>query len=149
MYSPEAIQEQMKEPSFEREYNLKFVGLEGNCFTIADVERAIIPSYSYNDTISRSETIFRSAGIDIGAGSSKTGIVLTQYCNNKIQIIHAKQYDRPILGEITEEIIRLTNRHPNTRIFIDASNPLAVSELKSFGTRLRSWNLRRRQTIHQ
>jgi hypothetical protein len=68
--------------------------------------------------------------VDFGAGSSKTAVVITQYVNKKIQVIYAKQFDRPMLNDITEEIIRLTNRHPNCRIFVDASNPLATTELK-------------------
>ncbi|HET7345618.1 MAG TPA: hypothetical protein VFJ05_07080 [Nitrososphaeraceae archaeon] len=130
MYTPEAIQEQMKEASFEREYNLKFTGMQGNAFSMNDIELAITNDYSYNDHISRDETIPRSCGVDIGAGSSKTGIVITQYRDRQIQVIYAKQFDRPMLTDILEEIIRLTNRHPNCRIFIDASNPLATAELK-------------------
>jgi hypothetical protein len=130
MYSEEAIAEQKKEPSFEREYNLRFTGLQGNAFSIQDIEQAITDSYSYTDSVSRSEVISRSCGIDIGAGSSKTGIVITQYVNKKIQVIYAKQFVRPLLTDLTEEIIRLTNRHPNCRIFIDASNSLATTELK-------------------
>jgi hypothetical protein len=130
MYSEQAIAEQMKEPTFEREYNLKFTGMQGNAFSIQDIEQAITDGYNYSNIVSRSETIARSCGVDIGAGSSKTGIVITQYVNKKIQIIYAKQFDRPILTDLTEEIIRLTNRHPNCRIFVDASNPLATTELK-------------------
>ena len=130
MYAEEAINEQMQEPSFEREYNLKFTGMQGNCFDVQDIERAITNSYQYDDITSRSEVIPRSCGVDFGAGSSKTAIVLTQYCNRKIQVIFTKQLDRPSLTDICEEVIKITNRHPNCKIFADASSPLGITELK-------------------
>ena len=135
MYAEEAINEQMQEPSFEREYNLKFTGMQGNCFDVQDIERAITTNYSYDDITSRSEVIPRSCGVDFGAGSSKTAIVLTQYCNRKIQVIFTKQLDRPSLTDICEEVIRNTNRHPNCKIFADAGSPLRNHGIKILGWR--------------
>jgi hypothetical protein len=59
MYSEEAIAEQMKEPSFEREYNLKFTGLQGNAFSIQDIESAITDSYQYDDHVSHNDNSIR------------------------------------------------------------------------------------------
>ena len=41
IYSQEEIDKAKQSPSFEREYNLKYLGLIGNVFHTADIERAI------------------------------------------------------------------------------------------------------------
>jgi hypothetical protein len=130
IYELSEIETAQKRGYFEREYNLKYLGGIGNAFNINDIDLAVTNGYSYTDSVAHSEVIPRSCGIDIGAGSSRTGIVISQYVQQKIQIVYAKQFDRPMLSDILEEVIRLTNKHPNCRIFIDASNPLAVQELK-------------------
>ena len=41
IYTEEEIDKAKQSPSFEREYNLKYLGLIGNVFHTADIERAI------------------------------------------------------------------------------------------------------------
>jgi hypothetical protein len=47
IYSTEDIQQAKQSPSFEREYNLKYLGLIGNVFHTKDIERAIEKGNEY------------------------------------------------------------------------------------------------------
>jgi hypothetical protein len=92
IYTVEEIQKAKQSPSFEREYNLKYLGLIGNVFSQAAIDRCI----------SRIEVqpeinvhAIKAAGIDPGFGSAKFGVVILQYLDRKIHVIHAEEYERP------------------------------------------------------
>jgi hypothetical protein len=62
-------------PSFEREYNLKYLGLIGNVFHTKDIEMAVEKGMKYDpDAINVYSR--KSLGIDPGFGSSKRGVVV-------------------------------------------------------------------------
>jgi hypothetical protein len=86
IYTTEQIEKAMKSPSFEREYNLKYLGLIGNVFHTKDIENSIC---GYNPDA--------SMGIDCGFGSSAFGIVVTRLVNNKIQVVFADEFEKPRL----------------------------------------------------
>lgn len=46
MWTPEEIELQKQSPSFEREYNLKFLGGIGNIFRQWDIDKALQDKYS-------------------------------------------------------------------------------------------------------
>lgn len=94
IYSREEIDKARQSPSFEREYNLKYLGLIGNIFHTKDIEAAIEKGRKYNpDTINGYAQ--KSMGIDPGFGSSAFGVVVTQFVDGQIQILHAEEYQRP------------------------------------------------------
>jgi len=77
IYTQEEIDKAKASPSFEREYNLKYLGLIGNVFHTKDIEAAIQKGtgYSPDEINSYSQ---KSMGIDPAFGSSAFGIVITQ-----------------------------------------------------------------------
>jgi hypothetical protein len=71
---------------------LKYLGLIGNVFSQAAIDKCI----------SRIEVqpqinihAIKSMGIDPGFGTSKSGVVVYQYLDGRIHVIHAEEYDRP------------------------------------------------------
>jgi hypothetical protein len=65
IYTAEEIQKAKASPSFEREYNLKYLGRIGNVFHTKDIEAAIEKGRKYNpDSIGPSYFTSRSMGID-------------------------------------------------------------------------------------
>jgi hypothetical protein len=76
IYTPEEIDKAKASPSFEREYNLKYLGLIGNVFHTKDIEAAIQKGTQYSpDQIN--DFSQKSMGIDPAFGSSAFGIVIT------------------------------------------------------------------------
>jgi hypothetical protein len=80
IYSQEQIEKAKQSPEFEREYNLKYLGLIGNVFHTKDIDTAIEKGFSQ-----------KSVGLDPAWGSSAFGIVVTQWVDNQIQIMYAEE----------------------------------------------------------
>jgi len=129
IYSQEEIEKAKASPSFEREYNLKYLGLIGNVFHRRDIENAMaeydIESEAINDYA------VKSMGVDPGFGSSAFGIVVTRLVNGKIQIVYADETERPDYNEMLNKIFGLVSRYGIDHIYVDGSNPEIISNLKS------------------
>jgi hypothetical protein len=132
IYKPERILEMKQELSFEREYNLKYLGEIGNVFHTLDIEAAEKAGKLYDPFGQDSISPFygRSMGVDEGFGSSAFGIVICQFRDNMIEVIYAEDFTRPLHHEMIERIIKLNNRHHIGRILVDSSNAGFVQSLK-------------------
>jgi hypothetical protein len=106
IYTKEEIEKAKQSPSFEREYNLKYLGLIGNVFHTADIDRAIEKGRQYYPDIINCY-MQKSIGLDPGFGSSAFGVVITEWVDNQIQILHAEEYERPELNDMINTTIRL------------------------------------------
>jgi hypothetical protein len=74
IYTAEEIEKAKQSPSFEREYNLKYLGKIGNVFHTKDIEAAIEMGKKYKpDTFNLFAFTNRSMGIDPGYSSSAFG----------------------------------------------------------------------------
>jgi hypothetical protein len=62
-----------RSPSFEREYNLKYLGKVGNVFHTLDIEAAIVTPEEGYEILEWSTNVMigRSMGIDVAWGDSK------------------------------------------------------------------------------
>jgi hypothetical protein len=112
IYTAEEIEKAKQSPSFEREYNLKYLGKIGNVFHTKDIEAAIEKGRKYNpdDFTPFYSFTSRSMGIDPAYGSSAFGIVVTEWADGKVQIMHAEEYHRPDYNEmIYENIYRVSS----------------------------------------
>ena len=130
IYTQEEIEKAKQLPSFEREYNLKYLGKIGNVFHTKDIEAAIEKGRKYNpdNIISFTST---SMGIDPGYGSSAFGIVVTQWTDNHhIQIMHAEEYQRPDYNEMLSVVHGLMSRFDVDTVYVDGANPSFIKSLK-------------------
>jgi hypothetical protein len=108
IYTQEEIEKAKASPSFEREYNLKYLGKIGNVFHTKDIEAATEKGRKHNpDAIGSSYFTSKSMGIDPAYGSSAFGIVVTQWVDNHIQILHEVD-----------------------KVYIDGANPSFIKSLK-------------------
>jgi hypothetical protein len=80
IYTREEIEKTKTSPSFEREYNLKYLGLIGNVFHTTYIDAAIQRGKEY-DPDTPVKMCGKSLGIDPAFGSSNFGIVGTQGVN--------------------------------------------------------------------
>jgi terminase large subunit-like protein len=129
IYTAEEIEKVKQSPSFEREYNLKYLGKIGNVFHTKDIEAAIEKGKKYNpdNIISFTST---SMGIDPGYGSSAFGIVVTQWANGIVQIMHAEEYHRPDYNEMLSTVYGLLSKYDVDKVYIDGANPSFIKSLK-------------------
>jgi hypothetical protein len=133
IYTEAEIAAAKQSPSFEREYNLKYLGLVGNVFHIKDVEAATekgkirtLPINSYTQ---------KSIGLDPGFGSSAFGICITELVDGLVNVVYAEEFPRPdfnFMIDKTEELISEfeINFDGGSRIFVDGANPSFIRALK-------------------
>ena len=139
IYSREEIDKATKSPSFEREYNLKYLGLIGNTFHAKDIEKVIQLGNTYDPDMISMDTQ-KVLGIDSGFGSSAFGIVLLEFINGQIQVRLAEEYEQvryeDAVSKIKNILLRINQWSPNqeslesVKIYVDASAPEFVRSLK-------------------
>jgi hypothetical protein len=131
IYTAEEIEKAKQSPSFECEYNLKYLGKIGNVFHTKDIEAAIEKGREYNpDDSNQFYFSSRSMGIDPAYGSSAFGIVVTQWEDNHIQILHAEEYHRPDYNEMLSTVYGLMSKYNVDKVYIDGANPSFIRSLK-------------------
>jgi hypothetical protein len=132
IYTAEEIEKAKQSPSFEREYNLKYLGKIGNVFHTKDIEAAIEKGRKYNPDNFNPFSHFTSTsmGIDPAYGSSAFGIVVTQWVDNHIQILHAEEYHRPDYNEMLSVVYGLMSKYQVDKTYIDGANPSFIKSLK-------------------
>ena len=134
IYTREDIEKAKASPSFEREYNLKYLGKVGNVFHTLDIEAAICTEQEGQEMMNWSTSIMvaRSMGIDVAwGGMSKFAIVITQHRNRKVEVFHAESFEKPQMNYIINHIMQLKQRHHITKIYVDGANPEVIRELKA------------------
>jgi hypothetical protein len=131
IYTAEEIEKAKQSPSFEREYNLKYLGKVGNVFHTKDIEAAIEKGRKYNpDNFNPYTFTSRSMGIDPAYGSSAFGIVVTQWEDNHIQILYAEEHHRPDYNEMLSTVYGLMSKYQVDKVYIDGANPSFIKSLK-------------------
>jgi hypothetical protein len=131
IYTAEEIEKAKQSPSFEREYNLKYLGKVGNVFHTKDIEAAIEMGRKY-DPGNFNQSIFTSTsmGIDPAYGSSAFGIVITRFADGIVRILYADEYHRPDYNEMLSVVYGLMTKYNVDKVYIDGANPSFIKSLK-------------------
>jgi Terminase RNaseH-like domain len=133
IYSKEDIAQARRSPSFEREYNLKYLGSIGNVFATEDIDYAISHDYhtiEYLDDFSNPPRLQGIMGVDPGWGSSNFGIVVTHFVDGIIRVAYVNQFTRSDHSEMVNEVWQLIQRFNVTKVLVDASAPSFIRALK-------------------
>jgi hypothetical protein len=132
IYTAEEIEKAKASPSFEREYNLKYLGKLGNVFHTKDIEAAIEKGRKYNPNnfIPYYSSTSRSMGIDPAYGSSAFGIVVTEWADRIVQIMYAEEYRRPDYNEMLSLVYGLISKYQIDKTYIDGANPSFIKSLE-------------------
>jgi hypothetical protein len=141
IYTREEIEKAKQSPSFDREYDLKYLGRIGNVFHTKDIEEALRKGSFYNSNESTVIAINpfapKSMRIDPGFGSSSFGIVITQFIDsNLVQVLHVEEYKKPDFNQMLDIVWELiTNKYRfsdsnNDKIYVDGANPSFIRSLK-------------------
>jgi hypothetical protein len=140
IFSQKDIEIVMRSTSFEREYNLKFLGLVGNVFLPEKIDAAIrlgkehdIYKMMLSNPVAAPLTQFY-IGVDAGFGSSKFAIVLVCIADEKVFVLETIELDRQefnyCIDKISNVMVQYNLAANNTKIFIDASSPAVVMAVK-------------------
>ncbi len=138
IYTIEDIERAKQSPSFDREYDLKYLGKIGNVFAIEDIERAVQLGEKYKD-LPLNNYCLHIGGIDFGFSTSITTIYIAELDteNEIVKIVLGEQHDKTTPSVIGDRIFQLHTEIPNLWWFVDGSNRAAVNECKSkFGESL-------------
>jgi hypothetical protein len=63
-------------------------------------------------------------------GNSAFGIVLTQWDDGIVQILHAEEYQRPDYNEMLSTVYSLMSKYYVDKVYIDGANPSFIKSLK-------------------
>jgi hypothetical protein len=69
-------------------------------------------------------------GIDPAYGSSAFGIVVTQWVDGIVQILHAEECHRPDYNEMLSTVYELMSKYNVDKVCIDGANPSFIKSLK-------------------
>src|ERR687884_397923 len=69
-------------------------------------------------------------GIDPACGSSAFGIVVTEWADGIVQIMHAEEYHRPDYNEMLSLVYGLISKYQIDKTYIDGANPSFIKSLK-------------------
>jgi Terminase RNaseH-like domain len=127
IYTGQEIEKAKASPSFEREYNLKYLGGIGNVFNPADIDAATSTQY---DIVEYPTLIQGIMGIDPGWGTSNFGIVITHLVDGLIRVAYADQYSRSDHSEMVSTVWDLIQHYNVTKVLVDASAPSFIRALK-------------------
>jgi hypothetical protein len=145
IYTAEEIQKAKQSPSFEREYNLKYLGLIGNVFSQRDIDTATDKWFLIKEFVDEDKTVYgydthpttqKAMGIDPGFGSSSFAIVITEWILNQINVLYAEEFDKADFNAMLNKTLNLTQQYGITKqnscqIFVDGSNPAFIRSLKT------------------
>ncbi len=96
-----------------------------------DIEAAIEKGRKYNpDVPNRSPMCSRSMGIDPAWGSSAFGVVVTEYADGTVRILHAEEYHRPDYNEMLSKVYKLISQYQVDKVYVDGANPSFIRSLK-------------------
>jgi hypothetical protein len=132
IYTREEIEKAKQSPSFEREYNLKYLGLVGNLFRQDTIDKAEQLGLKYPDFENFDDSFEKSMSIDPAFASvgSKFAIVVTEYRDDLIRVLYAEEFGKATTEGMLDNIRKVRQRFmilgDNYRIYVDASNPAFI-----------------------
>ena len=114
--------------TFQREYDLKFLGSVGTCFSQSKID-AIVRQAVYNPDLIDPYAM-RSLGVDCGWGSSPFGITITQYRSHKIEVLYCEEFSRPDYNKMLDLVYELYRQYGPEKMILDGSAADFVQSLK-------------------
>lgn len=135
IFSEEDIAKARTSPSFEREYNLKYLGSIGNLIPYQDVDTAI---EEYDLSMESTWNFTSWIGIDPAFSSSQFGICIVQWRDDKLNVVYTELLDKPLYTNALNLIRQLIQTYAPCKVFIDGSAAHLIHELcHSYGQYIR------------
>jgi terminase large subunit-like protein len=126
IYTREEIEKAKASPSFEREYNLKYLGHIGNVFSPSEIDASLVQY----DLTQQYPLLQGVMGLDPGWGVSSFGIVVVHFVDGLIRVAYADEHARSDHYEMLELVWDLIQKYNVTKVLVDASAPSFIRALK-------------------
>ena len=141
IYTLEDIEKAKQSPSFEREYCCKYLGKIGNVFSPLQIDKTIELGEQYKH-IPVNDYTLHSVGVDVGFGSSRTAVVMTEFLKEetKIRVLYAEEFEHANPQDIVDLCFNLYRKHWNTWFFVDGANRAFVNLMKVAFDESLSWD---------
>lgn len=133
IYSRKFIEREMKEPEFEREYNLKYLGKVGNVFSMQDIDNTISLGEQYK-TLEINPNNLLLAGVDPAFGSTSKAALVMVELNRELDLVRVvldEEWNQSTPSAIAKYMHELHAQYPNNLWFyIDGSGRSLINEAK-------------------
>jgi hypothetical protein len=141
IYTDTDIEKAKQSPSFEREYNLKYLGKVGNVFSQTMIDHAIALGEQYKD-VPIIQGAHHFGGIDPGYGKT-TPIYIAEFDKKTqlIRIIWCKRIEYAAPSEIADIVWQKHTEFLNLHWFIDASSRDLINQIKVQFNESQRWNM--------
>lgn len=133
IYSIEDIERAKQSPSFDREYDLKYLGKVGNLYSQLSIQNAIERGRVGYDPDSINMLSEKYMTIDPAFSSNKFAIMVAEWnrSQKQIRILYSEELDHPSYEEALDHVFRIRKQMGNVlNIGVDASNPELIVSLK-------------------
>jgi len=135
IFTPAEIARAKESPSFEREYNLRYAYDIGNVINENAIQKCLDFKYSPEHIVYECP---KCISVDPAwGGSSKFAIIVSQFMDGRIHIMHAEEFERPDPFEMERLVLDLTHKyglfegtHQNGQIIIDGANVNFIKSMK-------------------
>jgi ABC-type sugar transport system ATPase subunit len=128
IYDLQEIERAKSLPDFSREYLGQYLGVVGNVFSPASIEKCQSVQYNPHTLI---PNVRISVGIDPSfGGTSKFGIVATRFVNERIECVIAEEHNRPDFSSMISRIFEIKQQMGISACYVDAANPEVWQSLK-------------------
>lgn len=128
MYTDLDIKKSKMSSSFQREMELRFVNKQGNTFLNSWIEKA--KSFDYDPDLIPPQTS-RIIACDPAWGSSAFGVVVTDFRDGKVCVLHADEYPNETAENMVDLVSDLYYKYaPVAKIFVDGSQISFIKSLK-------------------
>jgi hypothetical protein len=119
-------------PLYPQMYEAEFIAGGGNVFDIGAVDYAIMEGQRLGYEIDPLHFQSVSMGIDPEYGSSKFGIVITQFVGdgNRVKIMYANEWEHANYEYMVREVYYLMSKYQVDLTYVDGANPEFIRSLK-------------------
>ena len=142
IYSIEDIEKAKQSPSFDREYDLKYLGKVGNLYSQLSIQNAIERGRVGYDPDSINQLSEKYMTIDPAFSSSKFAIMVAEWnrSEKQIRILYSEELDHPSYEEAVDHVFRVRKEMGNVQnIGVDSSKPELIVTLKKLIDERHQW----------
>lgn len=143
IFNAQMIQDAKDTFTFEREYNLKYLGEVGNVFSQLKIKKAFELGKLYDTPpIGRfpiNKFAFHPVGIDPGFGTSRTAVTVMEWIKEApiLRVVYHDEFEFANPDTIADLVFSFNRVYGNVWYYVDGANRGFVSELKArFGENL-------------
>ena len=135
MWTPQEVEHMKRSPSFPKEYDLKFGYGTSTIFNAHDIDSITSDPYDTSEEKCTNPYFTKWLATDPGwGGGDSFGIVIVQWKDSKLEVVHESEFQTPLMEDIRKLIHQLIQKYHICRCYIDQSSAVLIRQLcKDYG----------------